>query len=100
MCGKHDRLVRDHCHASGLFRGWVCTSCNLILGLWDHERPGTDQLYGNRIAEYLKVSGVTQNALFTALEKTWARLSSTPMVHGSAASISAARARWMREVRP
>ena len=27
------RLCLDHCHTTGLFRGWLCNSCNRSLGL-------------------------------------------------------------------
>lgn len=27
------RLAFDHCHAEGHFRGWLCSRCNLALGL-------------------------------------------------------------------
>lgn len=26
------RIVFDHCHASGKFRGWICDRCNRVLG--------------------------------------------------------------------
>ncbi len=29
----HIRIVWDHCHASGKFRGWICDRCNRVLGL-------------------------------------------------------------------
>lgn len=32
ICGKTKRLCLDHDHATGLFRGWLCHSCNLVLG--------------------------------------------------------------------
>lgn len=33
-CGEvKSRLVYDHDHSSGLFRGWICDGCNLALGL-------------------------------------------------------------------
>jgi Recombination endonuclease VII len=36
LCGGLPRgkpvLVLDHCHATGEFRGWLCSPCNLSLG--------------------------------------------------------------------
>jgi hypothetical protein len=35
MCGKppaRTRLNLDHCHARGVFRGWLCWDCNVALG--------------------------------------------------------------------
>ena len=32
LCQGKDRLVADHNHKTGMFRGWVCYSCNLLLG--------------------------------------------------------------------
>lgn len=27
------RIVFDHCHETGAFRGWICDRCNKVLGL-------------------------------------------------------------------
>lgn len=33
-CGRtRAKLVYDHCHTSGDFRGWICGNCNTILGM-------------------------------------------------------------------
>jgi hypothetical protein len=32
-CGKIDRLFIDHDHATGAWRGWLCRSCNVGLGM-------------------------------------------------------------------
>lgn len=34
ICGAIDcRICFDHNHLTGEFRGWVCTRCNIIMGL-------------------------------------------------------------------
>ena len=30
---KSDRLVLDHCHEREIFRGWLCPTCNLGIGV-------------------------------------------------------------------
>jgi hypothetical protein len=33
LCGHvSTQICFDHCHKSGLFRGWLCHTCNLALG--------------------------------------------------------------------
>lgn len=32
ICGDGRRIVFDHCHQSGRFRGWICQLCNVALG--------------------------------------------------------------------
>lgn len=29
----HPKIVLDHCHETGAFRGWLCDPCNVVLGL-------------------------------------------------------------------
>jgi hypothetical protein len=29
----HDKIVYDHCHLTGKFRGWICDRCNKTLGM-------------------------------------------------------------------
>jgi hypothetical protein len=31
--GPHNRLVLDHCHITGIFRGWLCDLCNRGIGM-------------------------------------------------------------------
>lgn len=34
ICKRNEyRIVFDHCHKSGNFRGWICDQCNKVLGL-------------------------------------------------------------------
>ncbi len=36
ICGRTSgsrKLSLDHCHATKKFRGWLCNSCNTILGM-------------------------------------------------------------------
>lgn len=28
----YKKIVFDHCHQSGAFRGWICDPCNVVLG--------------------------------------------------------------------
>lgn len=33
LCGgSESRIVFDHCHLKGHFRGWICDRCNRVLG--------------------------------------------------------------------
>lgn len=32
ICGEETKLVYDHDHQTGLHRGWLCASCNKMLG--------------------------------------------------------------------
>jgi hypothetical protein len=42
VCGKSKTKIEfDHCHQRGIFRGWLCTNCNSILG---HARDNPDTL--------------------------------------------------------
>jgi Recombination endonuclease VII len=33
VCQRKCRIVFDHCHKTGKFRGWLCNPCNQSLGL-------------------------------------------------------------------
>ena len=50
LCGqlpKERRLHADHCHHTGMFRGWLCYRCNSMLGNMAQVGPG-------RITEYIQ----------------------------------------------
>ena len=37
ICHRKKRLVADHDHETGLFRGWLCHSCNFMLGRFNDD---------------------------------------------------------------
>lgn len=49
ICGSTNRICFDHDHNSGKFRGWLCNSCNVALGL---VRDNPETLL--KMIEYLK----------------------------------------------
>jgi hypothetical protein len=50
LCGKaHKKIVFDHCHDTGEFRGWICDPCNIALG-----NVSDDILVLERMIAYLK----------------------------------------------
>lgn len=48
VCGSANRVVYDHSHTTGHFRGWLCNACNVALGL-----VGDDPARLIALAEYL-----------------------------------------------
>jgi len=48
-CKEEGEVVGDHCHASGLFRGWLCRRCNITIG---HAKDDPTRLYA--LARYLE----------------------------------------------
>lgn len=32
ICNEKDTICFDHDHKTGLFRGWICKRCNVVLG--------------------------------------------------------------------
>lgn len=49
LCLDQKILVFDHCHVRGVFRGWICRECNLMLG---HAKDSTDTM--RRAIDYLE----------------------------------------------
>jgi hypothetical protein len=33
LCGSNDKIVFDHHHEKGIFRGWLCNGCNRSIGM-------------------------------------------------------------------
>jgi hypothetical protein len=51
-CGRlrdKNNLNLDHCHLTGIFRGWLCRKCNVGIGLLGDSPDGVA-----RAAEYLR----------------------------------------------
>jgi hypothetical protein len=44
--GGAQGLVPDHCHRSGVPRGWLCSICNTALGLLGDDLIGIEQMRG------------------------------------------------------
>jgi len=51
-CGAEARLVLDHCHETGEFRGWICDPCNVGIGQLGDSVEGLE-----RALAYLKRRG-------------------------------------------
>jgi hypothetical protein len=49
ICEGTKRICFDHCHNSGLFRGWICHRCNALLGL-----SNDDATLLRKLANYLE----------------------------------------------
>lgn len=55
-CGR--KLVKpnlDHCHLTGLFRGWLCNPCNAALGLAGDTPEGVSRLLDYITLAYAKL---------------------------------------------
>ena len=49
VCLGKNRIVYDHAHSSGVFRGWLCNACNVALGLLRD-----DPVRIRKLAEYIE----------------------------------------------
>lgn len=52
--GKRRNLCLDHCHATNLFRGWLCGRCNSAIGLM-RDNP----VIMERATDYVRFMGPT-----------------------------------------
>jgi hypothetical protein len=41
--GEGKQIHLDHCHVTGVFRGWLCNSCNLGLGMLGDSIAGVEK---------------------------------------------------------
>lgn len=55
VCGGSGRIVFDHDHNKGRFRGWICMGCNTTLG---HVRDSKETL--GKLIKYLEESEKSQ----------------------------------------
>ena len=54
LCKKQrKRIVFDHCHKTGKFRGWLCNGCNVTLGM-----VGESKELLLRMIEYIEKGGL------------------------------------------
>jgi len=51
ICGREGKIVYDHNHKTGNFRGWICNQCNIALGM-----VGDNPKILILLSEYLKNS--------------------------------------------
>lgn len=53
LCGESDKVVRDHDHVTGKFRGMLCNACNSGLGFFrdspERLRRAIDYLTGDAL---------------------------------------------------
>lgn len=53
LCGKKGRIVFDHNHKTGEFRGWLCNLCNTTLGALRE-----DCVFILKMIDYIKNDGI------------------------------------------
>ena len=69
ICGKHRRMVSDHCHLTGLDREVICLQCNAGLGMF-----ADDPQAMRRAADYVerhKHKHATIHANAMTIERLW-----------------------------
>jgi recombination endonuclease VII len=45
LCQREKELVADHCHTTGIFRGWLCPRCNYFIALTESDLAIKAQQY-------------------------------------------------------
>jgi hypothetical protein len=65
LCGSPSfRIVFDHDHATGKFRGWICYSCNVVLG---HMKDNKQAIM--RLVAYLEAAEISTADVLTLQER-------------------------------
>lgn len=72
LCGVKATTVFDHCHAGGHFRGWLCSQCNMALGLVKDNSSLLRKMAryldrSNGMAKQRKSEGLSDFGLLTAV---------------------------------
>lgn len=67
-CGQdHPKIVLDHCHETGAFRGWLCDPCNVVLGMVKDNPETLDRLAEHlrqpEIASFVNLLKIQSNAV-------------------------------------
>ena len=57
-CGANDvKLDLDHCHETGMFRGFICRSCNKTIGIKGDSYKTLKKLESDQIyLDYLRLA--------------------------------------------
>lgn len=68
VCGSsHKKIVLDHCHTTGAFRGWLCDPCNVVLGLVKDNPETLEALAGHlrrpQLANVINLLKTQNNAI-------------------------------------
>lgn len=68
VCGQgHPKIVLDHCHETGAFRGWLCDPCNVVLGLVKDSADRLEKLAGHlrqpEFSNYVNLVKIQSNGL-------------------------------------
>ncbi len=65
---NHPKIVLDHCHETGAFRGWLCDPCNVVLGLVKDNPERLEQLAEHlrnpEIGSFVNLLKIQANGIF------------------------------------
>jgi NTP pyrophosphatase (non-canonical NTP hydrolase) len=86
ICGRIKKLAWDHSHVTGLFRGWLCFTCNTHLGWLERTYGSTMRYLGTGVAPTLTM--LQQEAYNTAEVKGWHDKGKPPVPESCALIVS------------